>query len=311
MAIAAAAGGFVSAISAISAVASAVGGILLMPIVAIPAALAVAGAAFLAFTDTGRGLVSDLGDAIREMFSDTVANVMDSWKAVVGAIGRGDFEMAFKIGTGAIKTEWLRLTLWLTDYWNKFKDTFLDGWRNVVQKFTDIWAAGVDSTASSLVWLLEKFRFVTKEEAAGIQAQLNDMSKEEAAARTKSRIDKARGDKEAREKDLEDARKDLRDAEAEQKDLLRQNAELQQAADAAEAARHRASRTTRTSPAPWRRRAGGARCVRRQRQPRPVLRRRRPGHRGQDPRRVEDADGHPAQDPRRRHRFDRPCLCRG
>lgn len=230
-------GGFVSLFGAVSGAASFITSALLMPIVAIPAAIAAAGVAFLVFTEDGRALLGELGDAVVDMFSDTTANITASWKAIVGAIGRGDFEMAFKIGVGAIKTEWARGIVWLTDYWNRFKGIFLDGWTSVVQKFADIWTAGIDSTANALVWLGERAGIYSKQEADDIRATMAEDARLEAAARTRERIAKATAAQEARSADLDAAKRDLKVAEDEQKKLLEENAELQRRADEAEKAK--------------------------------------------------------------------------
>jgi len=221
-------GGFVSAFGAVSAVASAVASVLttglLGPILLIPIALVAAGAAFLAFTERGRGMVSGLAETVMAMFDVTIANVLATWGSATAAFKRGDLEGAFAVTVGGLKLEWARLTVWLTDYWNQFKGIFLDGWRKTVGAFVDLWSVGVDRTAGLLVSLAEAVGIYSAEEAKGIREIMDADSAREQKERTNRRLDDAAKAGESRRLDTKAAEDELVAAERNQQFLLMRNA---------------------------------------------------------------------------------------
>ncbi len=116
--LAAASWGIFSGVVALGKVA--IGGamaIISAPILALPAALVAAGAAWLAFTDRGNQAVLGIANAIGSFLGPTIENMKNAWTGVIGAVSNGDFERAFKIGIAVAEVEWIRFTNKFTEIW--------------------------------------------------------------------------------------------------------------------------------------------------------------------------------------------------
>ncbi|QEL14947.1 hypothetical protein [Limnoglobus roseus] len=127
--------GFVGVFSAGAGIISTVGGLLLSPILAVPTAIAAAGAAWLAFTKQGRETAGGFAGDIAGAFGPSLENAAATWGAFVQAIGRGDIQSAFSVGTAGVKVEWARLMVFLKSNWAEFSSDFAKIWEQVV---TDI-----------------------------------------------------------------------------------------------------------------------------------------------------------------------------
>lgn len=90
---------------------------LLAPVLAIPAALVGAGAAWLAFTDKGRETAKEWGQAISASFMPTFENLKRGWKGVVDSVGRGDMQHAFNLGMKTMTLEWERMCIGMEAFW--------------------------------------------------------------------------------------------------------------------------------------------------------------------------------------------------
>ncbi|QEL14645.1 phage tail tape measure protein [Limnoglobus roseus] len=118
---------------------------LLSPIVAIAAG----GVAWLAFTDKGRSAMGGIAGAVQDSLQPTLDNLKAGWSSVVKAVGRGDFASAFKVGTAALKVEWVRLT-------NFMEKT----WADLNSKLQIQWTASSSVISGVLEKLGKKFGFI-------------------------------------------------------------------------------------------------------------------------------------------------------
>lgn len=115
---------FTGIVSGGLAVIGAIKTIILTPILAIPAALAAAGAYFLSTSQT-----------VRNTLGEVFGRLKESWSGIVGAMTRGDFQLAFQIAVATVKVEWANLVNFMDDQWQAFKNAFtLD---NIKQVFKD------------------------------------------------------------------------------------------------------------------------------------------------------------------------------
>ena len=125
---------------------------------AVGAAAAGVAAAFLTMTDSGEAVTNILGKAlagdfagafddaaagvqsawgsvlawIDDHFGETIRNLTETWGAVVNAVGSGDLGTAASLAFDGLRVEWARVTVFMTDQWNGFKETFVDGWHSAV-----------------------------------------------------------------------------------------------------------------------------------------------------------------------------------
>lgn len=91
-------------------------GALLNPFLAIPVMAAAAGAAFLAFTETGRGAIASLGASFSEM-----GELMTStWGGVMDAIRAGNLALAGQIAMAGLQIAWLTTVDYLKQQWGSF-----------------------------------------------------------------------------------------------------------------------------------------------------------------------------------------------
>lgn len=115
---------FTGIVSGGMAVLGAIKAVLLTPILAIPAALAAAGAYF---ASTSATVQSTLGAVF--------GRLKESWSGIVGAMTRGDFQLAFEIAIATVKVEWGKMVSFFDESWTAFKNAFtLD---NIKQVFKD------------------------------------------------------------------------------------------------------------------------------------------------------------------------------
>jgi hypothetical protein len=166
-------------------------------------------------SETGRksivGLASDIGTS----FQPVIREMIETWGAFTQAIGRGDWEGAFKIITIQLKTTWANLTWWMTDYWNTFKKMYSDSIREMARETEDLWSNITTGIASLIVMAHVKSGRITAEEGEARQRELYKMATEAQEAKDKARqkADKAR--KEAREEAERTTKAELSEAKAE------------------------------------------------------------------------------------------------
>ncbi len=101
--------------------------LLLSPVGLVTAAVAGLGAILLTQTETGREAVGTLGG----LFTGLGETAKTAWGGIVAAVGSGDLKTAGEIAFLGLKTAWARVTAAMTDLWNKFKRTVLDGLRDI------------------------------------------------------------------------------------------------------------------------------------------------------------------------------------
>ena len=141
-----AAGGLASAIGVVGTVL----GALVSPIGLVVAGLAGGTAAFLAFTDTGNGMVQGLVDGFAWL-KDTV---LVSVKAISAALSAGDIEAAGKVLWATLKLLWLQGTQFIREAWHTLTGGIVKGWytawAGVLQLGNYVWSSIVSSINS--VW---------------------------------------------------------------------------------------------------------------------------------------------------------------
>lgn len=139
------------------------GAILAAPVLAIPAALAAAGAAWLAFTNDGRATAQGWAASISAAFKPTLDNLTSSFSQMVKLFSSGNLAGAFTVGLDAIRVEWARLVLFLQESW---------------AKFTVGWERSIDATGIGLVRLGRRVGIYSPQEAADIEKTMLDMGRE-------------------------------------------------------------------------------------------------------------------------------------
>lgn len=152
---------FTGAIVAGKAVIAGAMAVVSAPILLIPAALAGAGAAWLAFTDRGNAAARGWAASISEALGPTVENLRTSLSSIFDSLNEGDFAGAFRVGLDAVKVEWARFMLYLQETWSKF---------NVG------WERAIDATGIALVRLGRRLGIYSPQEAKDIEKQLLDMN---------------------------------------------------------------------------------------------------------------------------------------
>lgn len=156
---------FTGIVSGGMAVLGAVKAVLLTPILAIPAALAAAGAYFLTTSESIRGSLSSVFNGLKA-----------SWSEIVQQVQAGDLQTAFSLGIDALKVEWLRFQVFLNETWGKFVDGFMALWNKVTT-----------ATAIALTNIGKRLGIYTADEAKGIVEQLLQMEGENNKARNPER----------------------------------------------------------------------------------------------------------------------------
>jgi hypothetical protein len=107
---------------------------------ALPIAIVAGGAAWLAFSDRGRRAIQSVYDgaksgaqtvseSLSRYFTAAFANISETWKLTMTALGRGDFVTAYSLVFATLKTEIARATVELTKVWNGFQKDFVDSWK--------------------------------------------------------------------------------------------------------------------------------------------------------------------------------------
>lgn len=111
-------GAFVGTLTAGKAILAGMGTIIAAPILALPAAAAIAWAGF---TTEGQNALSGLAGAVQSAFDDTFKNLKDGWKSVVAAIGSGDLSGAFAVSVATFKVELQRISNFFEEIWMREK----------------------------------------------------------------------------------------------------------------------------------------------------------------------------------------------
>lgn len=85
-------------------------------------------AKFLSMTDSGRGVLADLHAGFLRLgpgIAEAAETGKKAWGGLVGALKKGDLQLAFEIGAEALRLEWDKVVLFWTESWLKFKGGFL------------------------------------------------------------------------------------------------------------------------------------------------------------------------------------------
>ena len=90
-------------------------------------------AAWRTQTESGKQFAVDIGS----LFGEIAGTAKEAWSGIVDAVKAGDLELAGKIACKGLQVVFLELTNFLTKYWNKFKDHFLDSWKLIVTGIAD------------------------------------------------------------------------------------------------------------------------------------------------------------------------------
>lgn len=69
---------------------------------------------------------------VSELFRGMGETAVEAWKGIAAAVRAGDLELALQIAGAGLKVEWLKLISFLTEKWVAFKNTFVDGWHDIV-----------------------------------------------------------------------------------------------------------------------------------------------------------------------------------
>lgn len=117
-------------------------GILSSPIFAVVAAITAIGAVFLTQTEAGQKFVGAMGDG----FNSIKTTALEAWEGIVGAVQKGDLQLAAAIAFKGIELEWEKMTGNLSRHWHEFKADFL----NVLDKIRTEIAKGL--TDSPGLW---------------------------------------------------------------------------------------------------------------------------------------------------------------
>ena len=140
-----------------------IGAILAAPVLAIPAALTAAGAAWLAFTTDGRATAQGWASSVKEAFQPTIDNITSSFSQAVKLFTSGNLAGAFTVALDAVKVEWARFMLFLQESWTKFNVN---------------WERAIDATGIALVRLGRRLGIYDAKEAADIEKTMLDMGRE-------------------------------------------------------------------------------------------------------------------------------------
>jgi hypothetical protein len=137
-------------------------------VLALPLAIVAGGVAWLAFSQRGRDAIGAIG---REMgavgrlaaghfsqaFGATFRNLRAGWSAIQLAMGRGDFDSVWRIFSATANTEFARIELFATQFWNRFQTDHLDGWKTGWQKSWGEMAGVVQSSLNLIRGHLDDF----------------------------------------------------------------------------------------------------------------------------------------------------------
>ena len=109
------------------------------------------------FADFFGGSVSEITAGASKDFGKFQERALSAWGGIRDAIASGDIGLAFKIVTLALKSEWIRLTGFLSKKWNEFASFFSNVWTNAAfnsaKTMTNAWA-GLEGTWLSLTGVL-------------------------------------------------------------------------------------------------------------------------------------------------------------
>lgn len=108
---------FTGAVVAGKAVIAGTFAVLASPILVLPAALAGAGAAWLAFTTDGNSAVGKFVSSITSAFGD----ITKAWKITVAAVNSGDLSGAFNVATSSLRVEGLKIANFFEELWAREK----------------------------------------------------------------------------------------------------------------------------------------------------------------------------------------------
>jgi len=220
-------GGLIVAIKAAVAVAGAI----LSPVglVVIAVAAAAAGLAYLwSQTEQGKFVLGELKDA----FTDVVKWFKSGFAAIGDAFKAGDWSLAFKVGVAMAKEAWAAFVFKLTAGWVAFKELFVDGWdaavTGVKKVFIDLAAFILRNVESAIHGIVDAFNSIAPDSLKiKIAPKLSDEDINAARDLLKDKEDKAHRDRKAkrdefRSNQASDAYANWDDAWKELEDLKRE-----------------------------------------------------------------------------------------
>jgi hypothetical protein len=159
---------------------------LLTPAAAVAGVVAALGVAFFGFTSTGQ----DMGKKVSGAFSEILATGKQTVGGIASALADGDISKAWSIALAGLSVLWKTFTLGITKAWVAVKNTVVDVWKDAIAEITKLWNNAVE--------------FFGGPAAAGLNAQIDA---ERAAQKA--------GDREFRNKQVDDARAELNKARSE------------------------------------------------------------------------------------------------
>jgi hypothetical protein len=208
-----------AAISAGVTVASVGFGALLSPIGLVTAAVVGLGVLWATNSAEGKAWADQTGAGFQSVKNTAIG----AWSDITAALSSGDLEGAVKLAGTGLNMTWTAAMLELTRAWNRFKDTFVDGWSVAVDHTTDLIVGMVGLWETAINGSVD----AGKKAMEDLYKQLIPMQQQEAEARKKARAD----DEAAARKAAEDAAFAHTNAKAE-RDLARQLREDEKARQA-------------------------------------------------------------------------------
>lgn len=104
------------------------------PIGLVAAAIVGLGAVWLTQTESGKQFAGEM----KGLWLDIAETGKTTWAGIVNALKAGDLQLAGKVAAAGLQVVWLQLMQFLTNAWNKFKNFFLDGWRDLVTGVAEV-----------------------------------------------------------------------------------------------------------------------------------------------------------------------------
>ena len=212
----------------ITGIASIVGGLTaaVTTLVSLWPLLLVGGAVYAASAlGSFQALKGTLGD-LQSGFMAIGDTAKSTWEGISDALSKGDIALAGKVAFAGLELAWAQAVVSITEVWNRFKASFVDGWHDVVTAvhmlFIDLGGFIFESISSSVQRVLDvaarAFEAVGADEtAAKTRGALGEFSPEGIAESTKNKkatvlddaIKDERKRKAAREGDVLSAKADV------------------------------------------------------------------------------------------------------
>ncbi|MBY0513087.1 MAG: hypothetical protein K2P78_04150 [Gemmataceae bacterium] len=153
-------------------------GLVLTPVGAVVLAVAGLTAAWLTLTDSGKRFAAEVSGAFESMGEVFTA----TWEGIVGAVAKGDLELAGRVAVAGLRAAWAEAMVFLTEQWVAFKDSVVDGWHEI----TDGLEKSVVGWQGYWLWAT-KGRAAAEEHVTGTLEQLEGEAKRRDEANHKFR----------------------------------------------------------------------------------------------------------------------------